>query len=185
MSLSLVEREKRIPRNKHITLGRIIKDEGYYDINNNWNSILTFNEYPGKIFRGRVEVLILNKNSDIFMVHYQDSNYRIPGGGIERFRSHKFQVEREAKEEALIELGKIIPTGVSYFRFFNKKYEGLPIHWDGTYNEVYIAYFKNWYYGNIPRKLRDDAMYRYGKFVPFEKAVNILNEHHKKALKLI
>ena len=88
-------------------------------------------------------------------------------------------------EEARIILGKIKYTGYSYFRFFKKKYNHCPVRWDGTYNEVYIGYFKNWYKGNIDKKLRDYFLTRYGRFIPFEYAVNILSEDHQKALNLI
>ena len=76
------EIEKRTPLDPNITLEEIIKNEGYYDVNKNWNSIKTFDRYPGKIFRARVEVLIFNDKNEIYMVTYKGGKYRVPGVGI-------------------------------------------------------------------------------------------------------
>ena len=178
------EIQKRYPMDKTITMKEIIKNHGYYDINGYWNSILSFDQYPGMIFRGRVEVLIFNDKNEVYLSLYKNG-YRIPGGSLERGRSHKYQVEAETKEEARIVLGKIIYTGYSYFKFFKNKYTNCPIHWDGTHNEVYIAYFKKWYRGKINNKLKDSFIDKYGRFIPFEYAINILSEDHQKALNLI
>ena len=183
-ALVLSEARKRIPKNKNITLHTIIHDKGYYDIDNNWNSILTFPQYPGMLFRGRVEVFIFDNRNNVF-VELIHGHYRIPGGSLERNRSHKYQVSQEAREEARIELGPIDYTGYSYFKFFNKKYYNYPIHWDGSFNEVYIATFKNWYYGPIKNSVRDRGLDKYGRFVPFNYIKNKLYYHHKNALGLI
>lgn len=176
--------QKRSPLDKDITMDQIIRDQGYYDINKNWNSILTFDDKPEKTFRGRVEVFIFNQYNEIYMsIH--DGRYRIPGGSIEKNRSLKYQVEAEAKEEARILLGRIDYTGYDYFRYFKKKYTYCPVHWDGTYNKVYIGYFKNWYKGKIAKEKRDMVLTKYGRFIPFEYAVNLLTIDHQKALKLI
>lgn len=176
------EREKRTPLDSNITLREIIKNKGYYDINYNWNSIITFPNKPNKIFRYRVEVIILNKKNEIYMVTYNDNTYRLPGGGVEKDRSLKYQVEKESEEEAGITLGTIFDTGISYFRYFSNKYKECDIHWDGTYTKVYVAYFKDWYYGRVKDSVRDNEMRYKGRFIPYEYAINILNEHHIKAL---
>ena len=56
------ETRKRIPKDKNLPLTKIIRDRGYYDIDNNWNSLLTFPQYPNMVFRGRVEVFIFDKS---------------------------------------------------------------------------------------------------------------------------
>ena len=178
------ETRKRIPKDRNITLTQIVHNRGYYDIDNNWNSILYFQQYPGMLFRGRVEVFIFDKNNNVYMM-ISKNKYRIPGGSWEKNRSHKYQVQQEAKEEARIKLGKIEYTKYSYFKFFKRKYNTMPIHWDGTYNEVYIAEFNNWYYGPIKKCVRDDIMNRYGKFVPFKYAIDLLTLDHQKALNII
>ena len=174
------ETRKRTPRDTHITRKEIVKNKGYYDIDGNWNSILTFDKYPGLLFRGRVEVFILDEDNNVFLYKH-NGHYRIPGGSLERNRSHKYQVYKEAKEEARIILGDIINTNVSYFRFFDKIYKDKPIHCDGTYSEVYIAYFKKWFYGSVKKSVRDYYMSTYGRFYPFEYIYDILTIDHKHA----
>lgn len=178
------ETRKRIPKDRNLPLTKIIKDRGYYDIDNNWNSILTFPQYPGLLFRGRVEVFIFDRKNNVYMV-LNGRKYRIPGGSLECNRSHKYQVEQEAKEEARIELGTITYTGYSYFNFFKRKYLNYPMHWDGSYNEVYIADFRQWYYGPIKQSVRDTCMDKYGRFIPFNYASQFLSDNHKKALNLV
>lgn len=174
------ETRKRIPKNRHITIHQIIKDGGYYDIDHNWNSIMTFPQYPGMLFRGRVEVFIFSRGC--VYVELLGNHYRIPGGSLERNRSHKYQVEQEAKEEARIELGTITYTGYSYFKFFKNTYPNSPIHWVGSYNEVYIADFKQWYYGKVKRSVVDTGLSKYGRFIPYLKILPRLSDHHKIAL---
>lgn len=180
------EVEKRTPKDQTLTLEDIINNTGYYDVNGNWNNISVFEKYPGKIFRSRVEVLIFNDHNELYMLTYKDGKYRIPGGGVEKDRSFKYQVEKESEEEARIMLGRIDYTGISYFKLFSdNRYKNCKVNWDGVHNRVYVAYFKDWYRGNIKESVKDNDMYKYGRFIPFERAVNILNYQHKKALKLI
>lgn len=178
------ELRKRIPLDKNLSISDIVRNKGYYDIDGNWNSILTSDQYPGMLFRGRVEVFIFDKYNNVYM-NIRNGHYRIPGGSWDHNRSHKYQVEQEAKEEARVVLGKITYTGYSYYNFFKKKYLSSPVHWDGSYNEVYIGYFKKWYTGYIKKCVRDFDMDKNGRFVPFEYAANILTPNHQIALGLI
>lgn len=178
------EAEKRTPKDKSITTQQIIESGGFYDIDNNWNSIITFDDHPGMLFRARVEVFIFDKFDDVFITPIHNG-YRIPGGSIEKDRSYKYQVETEAREEARINLGTITYTGYSYFKYFKNKYTNCPIHWDGTYNMVYTADFKSWYHGPIKKSVRDYHMCNCGRFLPFAHVVKMLNYHHLRALNLI
>ena len=173
--------DKRTPKNKDITLSQIIKNRGYYDINHNWNSIIKVNGYDNKIFRYRVEVLIINSKNEIFL-DYHNNKYRIPGGSIERNHSLKYQVATEAREEAYIILGDIIDTGYSYVKLYKNKYTNCKVHWDGTFNKVYVGKFRSYYHGKVRKSVQDTGISKYGRFVPLEQAMNILNNHHIQAL---
>lgn len=176
------EREKRTPLLYGLTIKDAIKDGGYYDINNNWNALITFPDKPNLVFRDRVEVLILNKHNDIYMVNYKNGTYRLPGGGVEKGRGYKYQVEQESKEEAGIILGRIYNVNVSYFRYFSNEYSTCLIHWNGTYSRVYVAHFKDWYYGKVKSSLIDTEMMQKGRFVPYKQAIKILSEDHRIAI---
>ena len=63
----LVRKRNREPAKKKLTMDKVIRDRGYYDIHNNWNSITTLSDYPNKYFRERVEVLIFNEKKQIFL----------------------------------------------------------------------------------------------------------------------
>lgn len=176
------EREKRTPMNRNITINKALKNGGYYDINGNWNALISFTDKPGLIFRDRVEVLILNKNNAIYMVNYKNGTYRLPGGGVENGRGYKYQVAQESKEEAGILLGRIYNVDISYFRYFSNDYGTCPIHWNGTYSRVYVAHFKDWYYGKVKSSVMDTEMMQKGRFVPYKQAISILSESHRMAL---
>ena len=176
--------KKRAPKEK-LTIGEIIKNKGYYDICGNWNSIMTFAQYPNMLFRGRVEVFIFDHNDIFAYINPNTGRYRIPGGSIDKNNTLVKQVVNEAKEEARINVGKIEYTGYSYIYFFKKKYDKCPIHWDGVYNKVYIAQFKSWYYGNINPNVSDYYMSKYGNFFTLEYLANFLSVDHMKALNLI
>ena len=173
---------KRTPLNSKITLEQAIHDKGYYDTYHNWNSILTLNEYPGKLFRGRVEVLVLDANNDVFLSLLSDDHYRIPGGSFDRGKSHTYQAITEVREEARIIVKHIIYTGVTYTKFFKKKYTNCNMHWDGSFNKVYVARFKKWYWGRVNKSVRDMNMYKYGQFIPLDFAKEFLIPEHKEAI---
>ena len=175
------ERDKRIAKDPTLTLEQAVKNKGYYDINHNWNPLITSSKYPGLIFRPRVEVLIFDEKNRVYILPYTNNTYRLPGGGIARDRGKKYQVSMEAKEEAKIILGEILDTGITYFKFFNKTYDSYKFHWDGTMTTVFVAGFKNWYTGSVAKSVRDDDMFKYGRFIPLSTAMGMFNKQHKAA----
>ena len=54
-------RKRREPASNKLSLHTALLHKGYFDKDNNWNSLISLSKYPGKIFRNRVEVLILFK----------------------------------------------------------------------------------------------------------------------------
>ena len=60
---------QRVPASKNLTMDMALKRKGYYDKTNNWNSLLTLDEYPEKVFRDRVEVLIFKGKTNNFNPH--------------------------------------------------------------------------------------------------------------------
>ena len=98
-----------------LDMNKVIQDKGYYDKNGEWNSIIRSKKYPGKLFRGRVEVFIFRGNY-VYMEKYGDGTYRLPGGSFDIRRSNHDQVYNEAKEESRIIVHNIQYTGVSYHK---------------------------------------------------------------------
>ena len=62
-----------------LDINKVIEDKGYYDKYGEWNSIIRSRRYPGKLFRGRVEVFIF-RDDCVYIELYPDGTYRIPGG---------------------------------------------------------------------------------------------------------
>ena len=64
----------KVPIDKSMTRQKAITQGGYYNTDGDWNNVLTLDEYPDKIFRGRVEVLVL-KDGKLFMF-LKDNNLK-------------------------------------------------------------------------------------------------------------
>ena len=173
----------KTPIDKKMTREKAISQGGYYNTDGDWNCIVTLDEYPGKILRGRVEVLIL-KDGKLFMFLKENGRYRIPGGGFDRGVLNKDQAFIETKEEAKLIISNIRYTGVTYTHIFkdiwyNSKDE---IPYDGTYNEVYVADYKGDYEGYIRKGLSDMELTNKGKFYDLEEVESILKPEHRQAL---
>ena len=179
----LIRKRNREPAKKKLTMDKVVRDKGYYDIHNNWNSITTLKEYPNKYFRERVEVLIFNKNKQIFLCK-EKGYFRVPGGSVERYVSNRKQVAMESKEEARIIIQNVRHSGVNYTRLFSHKFipHNSSIYWDGVYNHVYYAEYKSMYDGKIKKSLKDNFMYNNGRFYDAHKVFPYLKPEYKKII---
>lgn len=179
----LARRKNREPAKKKLTMDKVVKSKGYYDIHNNWNSITTLREYPNKYFRERVEVLIFNEKKEIFLCR-EKGYYRVPGGSVERYVSNRKQVAMESKEEARIEIQNVHHTGMNYVRLFSHKFVpyNSSIYWDGVYNHVYYAEYKSDYTGKIKKSLKDNFMFNNGHFYNTFKIYPYLKPEYKKII---
>lgn len=171
------------PIDKSMTREKAIKQGGYYNTDGDWNNVLTLDEYPGKIFRGRVEVLIL-KDGKLFMFLKENGRYRVPGGGFDKGVLNKDQAFIETKEEAKLIIENIRYTGVTYSYLYDEIWGNSKnaILYDGTYNEVYIAEYKGDYSGYIRKGLSDMELTNKGKFYDISEVEHILKDAHKQAL---
>lgn len=171
------------PIDKSMTKEKAISQGGYYNTDGDWNCVLTLDGYPDKIFRGRVEVLVL-KDGKLFMFLKEDGKYRIPGGGFDRGVLNKDQAFIETKEEAKLIIGNIRYTGVTYTHLYDEIWGNSEnaILYDGTHNEVYIADYKADYEGYIRKGLSDMELTNKGKFYDIDEVKDILREPHKQAL---
>ena len=171
------------PIDKSMTKEKAISQGGYYNTDGDWNCIITDKNYPGKVLRGRVEVLIL-KDGKLFMFLKENGIYRIPGGGFDRGILNKDQAFIETKEESKLIIENIKYTGVTYIHLYDEVWGDSEnaILYDGTYNEVYIADYKDEYHGYIRKGLSDMELTRKGKFYELKDIENILKEPHKQAL---
>lgn len=179
----LEKRKRREPASKKISLHSALLHKGYYDKDNNWNSLISLSEYPGKIFRNRVEVLIFNDKDQIFLCK-EKTHYRIPGGSVERDIPNFKQVALEAKQEAKLNIKNVHFSGIDYIRFFNKPfvvYES-PIYWDGVHNILYTADYVSRFHGDIKTSLKDGNMLRYGKFYNIRDVYDFLKPEYKKVI---
>lgn len=171
------------PNDKTMTVAKAIAQGGYYNTDGDWNSVITLEEYPDKIFRGRVEVLVL-KEGKIFMFLKNNGTYRVPGGGYDRGVLNKDQAFIETKEEAKIIIQNIRETGVKYISFYKNKIKNTErdIDCDGSFTEVYVADYKGEYEGRIRKGLSDSELTNKGEFYDIDEIRDILTEPHKQAL---
>ena len=173
----------RIPIDPSMTIQKAVSQGGYYNTDGDWNNVMTLDDHPGKLFRGRVEVLIL-KNGRLFMYMKGNGGYRIPGGGFDKGVLNKDQAFIETKEEAKLIVGNIRYSGVTYTQLFDEPWvnDDKEIPYDGNYNEVYVATYKDDYHGYIRKGLSDMELTNKGKFYDLSAVEHILKEPHKQAL---
>lgn len=171
----------------YISKGKAILDGGYYDNDNIWNSIIELDEYPNKVFRERVEVIIFDDFGNIYL-NKKGNKYRLPGGSTEKDVLDIDQVKNESQEEARICIKDVQYTGLNYSRLFDKKYienawfKDMPVVWDGLYTKVYVAKYDKKFTGHVNILDQDQDMYKNGKFYPIDKVYDILKPEHKKAV---
>lgn len=173
----------KVPIDKSMTREKAISQGGYYNTDGDWNCIITLDEYPGKVLRGRVETLIL-KDGKVFMLLKDNGEYRIPGGGFDKGVLNIDQAFMETKEEAKMIIENIRYTGITYVRLYDEVWvhDERDIPYDGTYTEVYIANYKEDYHGYIRKGLSDMELTNKGKFYDISEVENILKPPHKQAL---
>lgn len=171
------------PIDNSMTRAKAIAQGGYYNTDGDWNCVLTLDEYPDKIFRGRVETLVL-KDGKLFMYKKPNGTYRVPGGGFDRGVLNKDQAFIETKEEAKLIISNIRETGVKYIKFFKDKYHTTDrdIDYDGSITEVYVADYKGDYEGRIRKGLSDKELTNEGEFYDLDEVKDILTDPHRQAL---
>lgn len=180
--------ERHTPQ-QHLSVKDIINNGGYYDLCGLWNSITTLDNYPGLLFRKRVEVLLLDKSS-IYLHIFSDKNkynYRVPGGSIDINTTLEDQVYREVLEETKIKSTNIQNTNYTYIKLTKdmQRYQCKEnyIAWQGTINNVYVAYADRYLiHHHVDYALYDYDMDNNGQFYYLPSIYKYLNDHHKIAL---
>lgn len=147
--------------------------------NNIWNSVI---ELGGKNYRYRVETIIIDKNDPTkIYADVRGDKYRLPGGSTELDACNIEQAENEVNEEALLNIKNIKDSGYRYFVDYKKPplwQADLPIKYDGTYTEVYVALEDGVYKGKVEEVDKDESMHIHGRFFPLSKIKNILRPEH-------
>lgn len=172
--------------NPSITEEEAVRQGGFYDETGTWNSILKLESDPNRLYRGRVECLII-KGDQVYLCKHANGDYRIPGGGFEISNDNITQCYNECKEEARILVKNIRDTGITYTKTYARPAEwtkGLPVRWTGLYIEVYVADFDKYYNGYVDPKDKDDDIYNNGRFYNIDDVYDILRDEHKKAIDL-
>ena len=168
-----------------------IENKGFYDNHNNWNSII-YDENTNKIYRGRVETLVIKYNKFVYLKFLPKSlqtetfKYLIPGGSYEKNVSHIQQAINECHEEAYFNITNIKYSGIVYTenRYPPKKaIINNKVNWTGLYNEIYVADYDGKYTDDVC-KFDEDSLVATGKFYNLYKIYPYLKPEHQKAIEL-
>lgn len=150
---------------------------GYYK-DGVWNGLYMS---KGKIYRDRVECLIID-NNQVFLEFKSDGSYRLPGGSTELEVSDEEQVKNECKEEARIVIDT--PRYVSEYIETNIKPSYLKeFDYSGYRTKVYVSNFVSVYKDKIPEELQEKSMVKNGKFYDIDKVFFKLKPAHRDAIK--
>lgn len=135
--------------------------------------------YDGKQYRVRVETLVFNKQGDV-LIEMQDpknlnkygTNYKLPGGGLDKGKSLDEQAEAECNEEALVVTKNMSYTGMTYFQSYDGKYPEwqkkklwpVGLKYEGSLVFIFVAEYAKKFTGHIEDVDKDD-FYKKGKYV--------------------
>lgn len=164
-----------------------IQNGGFYNVSKDgvavWNSIKKF---PGddRLYRERVETLIVKDNKEVFVKKKPNGEYYLPGGSTEKDCTHIQQAINECREEARINIRNIESTGITY----KKKHEvpdwakkTCAVEWKGTVTEVYVAEYDSSYKGRI-EKVDQDPFILSGRFYSTKECFKFFSSEHREAL---
>lgn len=170
-------------KEKEEALQEAIKNGGFYGDNGVWNSIIKF---PGdkRIYRGRVETLVIKDFKSVYLKKSSDGTFKLPGGSFDKDIPNIDQAVNECQEEARLNVRNIQSTGISM-----KEYKGTPkwalekslITWNGYYTELYIAEYDSKFTGHIDDVDRDPFMLS-GKFYPLKEVLQKLRPQYRTAI---
>ena len=162
-----------------------IKNGGFYGSNGVWNSIVILPN-DNKLYRKRVEVLVINKNKEVFVKKKPNGEYYLPGGSTEKDVPDITQAANECREEARFNLSKIIPTGLSYKVIYDNipswvSKENIPIIWEGMITDIYIGIYDGLNHEHV-NDVDKDSFIKSGRFYPISECNKFFRPEHKKAL---
>jgi hypothetical protein len=169
-------------RKKELT-EKAIRDGGFYGRNGVWNSIITFSGDP-RLYRERVETIIVRNGKDVFVKKKMNGEYFLPGGSTEKDLPHIDQAINECQEEAHIKVRNIESTGITY-----KTQHKVPdwaknecdVEWNGTFTEVYVAEYDGMYHGHID-PVDEDPFIKSGTWISTKECFRIFRKEHREAL---
>ena len=151
---------------------------------NRWNSLVMTEEYPDKLFRRRMETIII-KEGMIYIYIKDNGKYEFPGGGIEPNTSEIQQAVNEVLEEARIKVKDIQYSGVTYTKLYeDNSDQDVPIKWDGEITSVYAAKYDGKYESDIEDIDKYPEMLKYGQWRNYSEIKGLLSKDHIKAYML-
>lgn len=170
-------------------LKNAIKNGGFYDKNNKWNSII-YDKEKNIVLRGRVETLVIKYNKFVYLkflpkpLQTNDFIYLIPGGSFEKDNSNIQQAINECREEAYFDIENVRYTGIHYIENRVPPKRAIinnEVNWNALYNEVYVADYKEEYTEDI-NSFDKDSTIASGKFYNLYRVYKYLKPEHKKAI---
>lgn len=168
-------------------LNKALNEGGFFDKDNVWNSLM---KKGNKLYRVRVETLIINDKGELYLRLYnkENKNYRLPGGSVERNISNLEQASNECKEEAYIVVKNIKDSGLYYIKKSSSTKsilkQNIPLIWDGNYTYIFVGEYDSKYNGVVKYIDKDDDMYSNGKFYDYNYIKDSLLTSHRKAYEL-
>lgn len=170
-------------RRKEEATKKAIREGGFYGRNGVWNSIITFSG-DNKLYRERVETIIIRNGKEVFVKRKPNGEYFLPGGSTERDIPHINQAINECHEEAHIEVQNIQSTGITY-----KERHETPawakkdsdVEWQGSYTEIYVAEYAGKFTGHIDDEDQDPFI-ESGRWYSTKECFKWFKKEHREAL---
>ena len=167
---------------KNKILKKAIRDGGYYGPNGIWNSIVTISG-DDRIYRKRVETLIIRNKKEVFCKKKPSGEYQLPGGSTEKDVPDIKQAANECREESRIKVKNIQPSGITY-REIKKPgswAKDYAIVWDGYITDVYTGEYDSMDHEKVDQ-VDKDPFIASGRFYSFKDFFKFARKEHREAL---
>ena len=157
-----------------------IKNGGFYDRHGVWNSITTIPS-DNRIYRNRVETIIVKNNKEVFVKKKPNGEYYLPGGSKEKDIPDDVQAANECREEARINVRNVESTGITIRTVNKPSKDDEKFIWTGAITDIYTAEYDSLFKGTI-EKVDKDPFILSGKFYPVKQCLKFFKDEHREAL---
>lgn len=163
-----------------VNIKEAVRNGGFYDKHGVWNAIKILPS-DTRIYRNRVETIIVKNNKEVFVKKKPNGEYFLPGGSKERDIPDIEQAANECREEARINVRNIESTGITLKNVNKPSKDDEKFIWTGALSDIYVAEYDSLFKGAI-EKVDKDPFILSGKFYPVKQCLKFFKDEHREAL---
>lgn len=163
-----------------------LRNGGFNTDKGKWFSLI---KEKDKLYRKRVETIVIKNGKEIFVKKRPNGEYQLPGGSCEKNIPDYIQAANECEEEAHFKITKVESSGISYKRSYPMKQYFKDISenftgktgYDGSLTSVFVATYDGKFVGEIEKE-DEDPFIRSGRWYTISECFKFFSKEHREAL---